>query len=66
VQKEVAKARGHSEVDFEDRHRAFLLWSFVHGLSFLKIDGKLGDEKMPGDLEMTLADIARRVVPEAR
>ncbi|MEX0282018.1 MAG: TetR/AcrR family transcriptional regulator [Arenibacterium sp.] len=65
VQMEVAKARGRSEIGFEDRHRAFLLWSFVHGLSFLKIDGKLADDKMPVDLDTTLDDIARRIVPEA-
>ena len=65
VQMEVAKCHGRSETTEEDRQKAFLLWSFVHGLSFLSIDGKLSDGKMPSDLEEILKDIARRVVPEA-
>lgn len=65
VQMEVAKCHGRSEVAEEDRQKAFMLWSFVHGLSFLSIDGKLSDGKMPTDLETLLEDIARRVVPEA-
>lgn len=65
VQMEVAKCHGRSEITDEDRKKAFMLWSFVHGLSFLSIDGKLSDGKMPTDLEAILADIAQRVVPEA-
>jgi len=65
VQMEVAKCHGRSEITEEDRQKAFMLWSFVHGLSFLSIDGKLSRGKMPTDLETLLADIARRVVPEA-
>jgi AcrR family transcriptional regulator len=62
VQAEVARCRGSDVVEDRDRHRAFLLWSFVHGLSFLTIDGKLADKKMPMDLETVLHDIAVRVV----
>ena len=62
VQAEVARCRGSEIVEDQDRHRAFLLWSFVHGLSFLTIDGKLADKKMPMDLETVLKDIAVRVV----
>ncbi len=65
VQMEVAKCHGRSEIAEEDRQKAFMLWSFVHGLSFLSIDGKLSDGKMQPDLEAILSDIARRVVPEA-
>lgn len=65
VQMEVAKCHGRSDITSEDRQKAFMLWSFVHGLSFLSIDGKLSDGKMPTDLETLLLDIARRVVPEA-
>lgn len=65
VQMEVAKCHGRHEILEEDRRKAFMLWSFVHGLSFLSIDGKLADDKMPTDLETLLEDIARRVVPEA-
>lgn len=62
VQSEVARCRGSMTIEETDVHQAFLLWSFVHGLSFLMIDGKLTDSKMPLDLEYVLADIAERVV----
>ncbi|WP_298837187.1 TetR/AcrR family transcriptional regulator [uncultured Roseobacter sp.] len=62
VQSEVAKCHGRSEVIESDVNEAFLLWSFVHGLSFLLIDGKLKEAKVPFDMEITLLDIARRVV----
>jgi AcrR family transcriptional regulator len=62
VQREVARCRGSDVVDSRDVHLAFLLWSFVHGLSFLTIDGKLAEKKMPLDLETVLEDIALRVV----
>ncbi|MEM7472096.1 MAG: TetR/AcrR family transcriptional regulator [Pseudomonadota bacterium] len=65
VQMEVAKCHGRSAVTDVDRQKAFILWSFVHGLSFLSIDGKLADDKMPTDLETLLEDVASRIVPEA-
>jgi len=65
VQMEIAKCHGRSEIAEEDRRKAFMLWSFVHGLSFLSIDGKLSRHKMPTDLETLLSEIAQRVVPEA-
>ena len=65
VQLEVAKCLGRQEITDDDRQRAFMLWSFVHGLSFLSIDGKLSDGQMTPDLETLLEDIARRVIPEA-
>ncbi len=65
VQQEVAGYRGSQEVAGEDMHKAFLLWSFVHGLSFLTIDGKLTEKKMPVDLEIVLEDVAIRVVGQS-
>ena len=65
VQMEVAKCHGRQDITDEDRKKAFMLWSFVHGLSFLSIDGKLADNKLPADLEEILSDIAKRIVPEA-
>ncbi|MEM9576575.1 MAG: TetR/AcrR family transcriptional regulator [Pseudomonadota bacterium] len=62
VQAEVACCRGSNLIEDSDRHQAFLLWSFVHGLSFLKIDGKLTEAKVPVDLEAVLEDVAHRVV----
>lgn len=62
VQKEVACCRGSDSVEPRDEHQAFLLWSFVHGLSFLTIDGKLTEKRLTVDLETVLNDIALRVV----
>lgn len=62
VRREVALFDGRQEIAPQDEHRAFLLWSFVHGLSFLQIDGKLEAKKMDFDLEAVLLDIARRVM----
>jgi len=65
VQMEVAKCRGRTEVTDADKQSAFTLWSFVHGMSFLSIDGMLTDEKLPTDIDSLLDDIAQRIVPEA-
>lgn len=62
VQSEVARCHGREIVEAADVHQAFLLWSFVHGLAFLTIDGKLTDHKMPMELEQVLQDVAERVV----
>lgn len=62
VKKEVARCRGSDDVSEADEHQAFLLWSFVHGLSFLTIDGKLTEKRLTVDLEPVLEDIAKRVV----
>ena len=62
VQLEVARCRGSEIVEEADAHKAFLLWSFVHGLSFLTIDGKLTQKKLDIGMEAVLEDIARRVV----
>lgn len=62
VKHEVARCTGEDEDGPAVERRAFALWSFVHGLSFLTIDGKVA--KMCGDLEIEplLGDIARRVL----
>ncbi len=62
VKKEVARCRGSDIVEAQDEHQAFLLWSFVHGLSFLTIDGKLTEKRLTVDLEAVLEDIGRRVI----
>ncbi len=63
VQEEVAAVLGRAEIDDVVRQRAFLLWNFVHGLSFLMIDGMLtGEFSMPSDLESTLREVAERVL----
>ncbi len=62
VQQEVARCRGSEVVAESDARQAFLLWSFVHGLSFLTIDGKLAEKNLAFELEDVLRDIADRVV----
>ncbi|NNL17420.1 MAG: TetR/AcrR family transcriptional regulator [Boseongicola sp.] len=64
VQQEVAWCRGSDEINEQDVQRAFLLWSFVHGLSFLRIDGKLSKVDLSVDLEATLTDVAQRVLTD--
>ncbi|MEL7151353.1 MAG: TetR/AcrR family transcriptional regulator [Pseudomonadota bacterium] len=62
VLREVAACRNEPEITDDVRRRGFLLWSFVHGLSFLLYDKKLKD--MGGDVELVsmLTDIAYRVL----
>ena len=62
VQSEVAKCFGRDEVTEPDVNKAFLLWSFVHGLSFLQIDGKLAKKDLQIDHEGVLTEIAQRVM----
>ncbi|MEL7213887.1 MAG: TetR/AcrR family transcriptional regulator [Pseudomonadota bacterium] len=64
VKGEVAACRGSDVVEEIDERRAFQLWSFVHGLSFLMIDGKLEQMELPLDLDAMLDDIGRRVMKD--
>ena len=64
VQQEVAAYRGSDTVEEIDIHRAFQLWSFVHGLSFLLIDGKLTKMELPLDLDAMLDDFGHRVMTD--
>lgn len=59
---EVAACRNQTEISEDIRRRGFLLWSFVHGLSFLLVDEKL--KAMGGDTELVamLTDVAMRVL----
>ena len=62
---EVAKCLGESEISEEVRRRGFMLWSFVHGLSFLLYDGKTAAMGGDVDLDALLADIGQRVLGDA-
>lgn len=64
VLREVASCLGEDEITPEVRQRAFMLWSFVHGLSFLLVDKKLSD--MGGELQLNalLSDLAERVLKD--
>mgnify|MGYP001801602178 CR=1 FL=1 len=65
VKLEVARCRGSETVGPEDEKRAFMLWSFVHGLSFLAIDGKLKDFFDPAQLEGLLIEVGARVMRDS-
>ncbi|MEM8776394.1 MAG: TetR/AcrR family transcriptional regulator [Pseudomonadota bacterium] len=62
VLQEVAKCIGETEINQDVRDRGFMLWSFVHGLSFLLYDKRLSDMGGDFDLEIVLADIAKLVL----
>ncbi len=62
VQETVAKVLGFPDVNAEAEHKAFMLWSFVHGLSFLQIDGKVSSLGLNIDIERMLEEIGLRVL----
>ncbi|WP_424990886.1 TetR/AcrR family transcriptional regulator [Fluviibacterium sp. S390] len=62
VETEVAKLLGKSEIDSDVKLRATMLWTFVHGLSFLLIDGKAKVCEFESDIEVMLSEAARRVM----
>ena len=64
VLREVAACLGQSEITDEIRRRGFLLWSFVHGLSFLIADPKLTELGGAFELDALLDDIAVRVLAD--
>ncbi|MCF6446066.1 TetR/AcrR family transcriptional regulator [Nereida sp. MMG025] len=64
VKAEVARYRGSDVIEEIDEKRAFQLWSFVHGLSFLLLDGKLTQMELPVSLDEMLDDIGRRVMQD--
>ena len=64
VLREVAACLGLDEITPEVRRRGFMLWSFVHGLSFLLADKKLADMSGDADMDFLLSDISRRVLKD--
>ena len=64
VLREVALCLGHDDITPEVRRRGFMLWSFVHGLSFILPDADM--TKMGGDIDLDalLEDIAKRVLTD--
>lgn len=62
VLREVADCLGEAEITQDVRRRGFMLWSFVHGLSFLLADKKLADMGGETSLDELLSDIAERVL----
>ncbi len=66
VKAEVADYRGSATIEEADDRRAFQLWSFVHGLSFLMIDGKMAKVNLPFDLDAMLLDISAKVMSDVK
>ncbi|MEM9708986.1 MAG: TetR/AcrR family transcriptional regulator [Pseudomonadota bacterium] len=61
---EVATCLGESEVTDDVRQRGFMLWSFVHGLSFLLVDKQLATMGGESDRDHMLSEIARRLLTD--
>ena len=59
---EVAKCLGETEVTEEVRRRSFMLWSFVHGLSFILYDQQLANKGGDLDLRALLEDVTARIL----
>lgn len=64
VLQEVANCLGETAITDDVRTRGFMLWSFVHGLSFILHDKKLTEIGGPGDLDSMLSEISRRVLKD--
>ena len=65
VENEVAAILGRTDHDADVVRRAFLLWTFVHGLSFLLIDKKQKLDALGVDIESALDEVATRVMQDS-
>lgn len=64
VLREVAVCLGEPGITDEVRRRGFMLWSFVHGLSFILHDKRLSEMGGQIDLDDILQDVAERIVTD--
>ncbi|MEM9968533.1 MAG: TetR/AcrR family transcriptional regulator [Pseudomonadota bacterium] len=64
VLREVAACLGETEITPEVKQRGFMLWSFVHGLSFLLADDKLAEMGGEVTLDELLDNIGRRILSD--
>lgn len=64
VQQTVAECLGEDTINDDARERTMILWSFVHGLSFLVIDCKLTTLKIDVDIDALLKTMTRKMFPE--
>ncbi|MDJ0685543.1 MAG: TetR/AcrR family transcriptional regulator [Alphaproteobacteria bacterium] len=62
VHTEVARYLNKTEIDEDVRRRALMLWTFVHGLSFLLIDNKVGLADPDLDIDGFLRAVGERVM----
>lgn len=63
---QIAAWMGRREIDEAVMKAGFPLWTFVHGLSFLSIDGKAKPEKACATTEELVRDATRRLLSDAR
>ncbi|MDJ0858321.1 MAG: TetR/AcrR family transcriptional regulator [Dinoroseobacter sp.] len=61
---QVASYLGKNEVDEEVLRESFPLWTFVHGTSFLWIDGKADFAKTQQSVEELVSEATRRLLPQ--
>lgn len=64
VLEEVAACMGEQCITPEVRRRGFVLWSIVHGMSFLLADEKLAEMGGDADLDTLLEGTAERVLSD--
>ena len=64
VLREVAACLGEDTITADVRRRGFVLWSFVHGLSFLLVDPKMAELGGQIDLDALLGDTAERILSD--
>ncbi|MGB0498122.1 MAG: TetR/AcrR family transcriptional regulator [Rubricella sp.] len=62
VDREVARHLDRDPNDPEVFRVSMMLWTIVHGLSFLAIDGKLGVMDMPIDLDAMIRETGARIL----
>jgi len=60
---EVARYLGETEITEEVTKASFPLWTQVHGLSFLAIDGKLEVTAFPVDIDQSIHLATERLLP---
>lgn len=63
--KEVARYLGHENITDTVLRTAFPLWTQVHGLSFLSIDGKLEVTDFPVDIDDSILIATQKLLPDA-
>jgi AcrR family transcriptional regulator len=59
---QIACRLGKTDVDDEVKRAGFPLWTFVHGLAFLLIDGKTDFAEMDGEIETLVALATRQLL----
>ncbi len=62
--REVAACLGEEDITQEVRRRGFMLWSFVHGLSFILYDRRTSAMGGEIDIDALLSDMSERVLTD--